>query len=161
MIGVDDPCWLTTLPHLVQPLADEWLVGLLLRCDLANGWSAGITGRYLRGSPTAPPISNQTLSAFAIARSFNLPRLATVLALPLDALRQTTFEAELMRLRAPDGPDVERLAMIDDLTSPILDAHVFQDRPESPRPAPNPLTLALHWRLRGPSRPWAGTALRW
>jgi len=105
MIGVDDPRWLTTLPHLVRPLADEWLVGLLLRCDLVNGWPAGTTGRYLRRSPTAPPISNQALWAFATARSLNLPRLAALLALPLDALRQTTFEAELLRLRAPDrGP---------------------------------------------------------
>lgn len=38
-----DPRWSTTLPHRVQPVPDEWLVGLVLRCDLVNGWAAGTT----------------------------------------------------------------------------------------------------------------------
>lgn len=111
MIGVDDPRWLSTVPHLVRPMADEWLVGLLLRCDLANGWTAGTTGRQLRRSPTSPPISNQALWAFATARSFNLPRLAGLLATPLDALRQTTFEAALMRLRTPSRAGPRRMVV--------------------------------------------------
>jgi hypothetical protein len=111
VIGVDDSRWLTTLPHLVRPLSDEWLVGLLLRCDLANGWSAGTTGRQLRRSPTSPPISTQTLCAFAAARTLNLPRLAALLAMPLGSLRQTTFEAELMRLRTPGRAGPRRLVV--------------------------------------------------
>ncbi len=111
MIGVDDPRWLATLPHVVWPLADEWLVGLLLRCDLVNGWSAGTTGRQLRRSPTSLFISNQTLGAFATARSFNLPRLAALLAMPLGTLRQTTFEVELVRLQTPSRAGPRRMVV--------------------------------------------------
>ena len=32
-IPFSDPAWKTTFPFLVEPMTDEWLVGLLLRCD--------------------------------------------------------------------------------------------------------------------------------
>ena len=38
-----DPAWQTTFPFLVAPLANEWLVGFLLRCDEANHWGSGTT----------------------------------------------------------------------------------------------------------------------
>ncbi|HZU05990.1 MAG TPA: TniQ family protein [Chloroflexota bacterium] len=111
MIGVDAPRWLTTLPHLVTPLADEWLVGLLLRCDLANGWSAGTTGRRLRRSPTSLNILDKALGAFATARTLDLAGLAALLAVPLSSLHQTTFAAGLTRLRAPGQPTPRRMAV--------------------------------------------------
>jgi hypothetical protein len=40
---LDDPAWQTTFPHRVGPLPDEWLTGLLLRCDEENGWESGTT----------------------------------------------------------------------------------------------------------------------
>ncbi len=45
-----NPEWFSTLPQRVSPLADEWLPGLLLRCDEANEWSSGTTFRYLRAN---------------------------------------------------------------------------------------------------------------
>ena len=33
-IPFSDPAWKTTFPFLVEPRANEWLVGLLLHCDL-------------------------------------------------------------------------------------------------------------------------------
>jgi hypothetical protein len=46
-IGLDDPRWLTTLPQVVSPRDDEWLGGLLLRCDAANGWASRTTVAHL------------------------------------------------------------------------------------------------------------------
>lgn len=101
MIACDDPHWRSTLPHLVRPLEDEWLVGLLLRCDLANGWTAGTTTRGLRRPTSAVNILDMTMGAFATGRAFDLPRLADLLAVPLGSLQQATFEAGLDRLRGP------------------------------------------------------------
>ena len=35
-IYISDPEWQETFPHWVAPLQDEWLAGLLLRCDEVN-----------------------------------------------------------------------------------------------------------------------------
>ena len=96
-----DPRWSTTLPHRVQPVPDEWLVGLVLRCDLVNGWAAGTTARGLHAHPISLTILGEKLGAFAYARTIDLSRLAGLLAVPVASLRQTTFEAGLERLRAP------------------------------------------------------------
>jgi hypothetical protein len=111
MIGCDDPRWRSTVPHLVTPLGDEWLVGLVLRCDLANGWPAGTTARGLRRSPTSLNILDKTLGAFATGRALDLSRLAERLALPLTALRGATFEAGLEKLRASGQPTPRRLTL--------------------------------------------------
>ncbi len=47
-LPLGDPAWFTTFPHRVRPIADEWLPGLLLRCDEANAWNSGTTFRSLR-----------------------------------------------------------------------------------------------------------------
>ncbi len=48
-IPLADPAWRTTFPHLVAPLPNEWIAGLLLRCDEANFWGSGTTlGHILR-----------------------------------------------------------------------------------------------------------------
>lgn len=111
MIGVDNLQWLTTVPHVVTPLADEWLVGLLLRCELANGWSAGTLGRRLHRSPTSLDLLDKTLGTFATARALDLLRLAALLAVPLGSLQQTTFETGLMRLRASGQARPRRVAI--------------------------------------------------
>lgn len=110
-IGFDDPRWRSSVPHLVTPLEDEWLVGLVLRCDLANGWSAGTTGRRLRRSPTSLTILDKTLGAFATARTLDLSRLAELLAVPLASLQRTTFEAGLDRLRIPGQATPRRIVI--------------------------------------------------
>src|SRR5712692_3066641 len=40
---ISDPAWQTTFPFLVAPYEDEWLTGLLLRCDETNHWGSGTT----------------------------------------------------------------------------------------------------------------------
>lgn len=35
-IAFSDPGWQATFPHRVTPLYEEWLAGLLLRCDEIN-----------------------------------------------------------------------------------------------------------------------------
>ena len=47
-LSLGDPDWFATFPHRVSPIADEWLPGLLLRCDEANDWTSGTTFRHLR-----------------------------------------------------------------------------------------------------------------
>jgi transposase len=109
MIGPADPRWRATLPHRVAPLGDEWLAGLLLRCDRANGWAAGTAGRGLLHVPAPPEAPERTVAAFATARRLDLARLAELLAVPLPAVRRTTFEEGLTRLRAPGQATARRL----------------------------------------------------
>src|SRR6266536_3268901 len=42
-----EPGWLATFPHVGLPHPDEWLAGLLLRCDEMNNRESGTTWRYL------------------------------------------------------------------------------------------------------------------
>ena len=42
-VSITDPAWRTTFPLVVAPLAEEWLAGLLLRCDEVNRWDSGTT----------------------------------------------------------------------------------------------------------------------
>ena len=109
VIGFADPRWHATFPHLVTPLEDEWLVGLVLRCDLVNGWSAGTTGRSLRRLPTPQNVPERLVSAFATARTLDLTRFAELLAVPLPSLQQTTFADGLARLQTPDQATPRRI----------------------------------------------------
>ncbi len=48
-IHISDPAWRTTFPHLVAPLPNEWIAGVLLRCDERNFWGSGTAlGHVLR-----------------------------------------------------------------------------------------------------------------
>ena len=42
-IQIADPAWETTFPHRVEARLEEWLGGILLRCDEVNGWDSGTT----------------------------------------------------------------------------------------------------------------------
>src|SRR5712691_6440764 len=44
---MDTPAWQQTLPRRVTPFPDEWLPGLLLRCDEVNHWESRATLAYL------------------------------------------------------------------------------------------------------------------
>lgn len=101
-IYLDDPTWLTTLPHLAEPNHEEWLPSLLLRCDEVNSWNSGTTianllrysDRYLlRGKPN-----------WIVVPSSVLELLSQVLAVPSSTLVATTYQSELAHLYDTSSP---------------------------------------------------------
>jgi hypothetical protein len=100
-IPFSDPAWKTTFPFLVEPMTDEWLVGLLLRCDEANHWGSGttLTHMYRRNEKTTR--SDWT---FIAPSGFPFDDLADALAVPSEALVATTYLAELARIYGVADP---------------------------------------------------------
>jgi TniQ len=88
--------WFTTFPHRVSPIADEWLPGLLLRCDEANGWGSGTTFRYLREHTQLERLASGP--QLIVMPATLLERLAQLLLIPEKSLLPTTYHAELARL---------------------------------------------------------------
>lgn len=91
-----------TFPHRVTPLPDEWLPGLLLRCDEVNHWESRTTLTHLL-SPGPEKFHRcwrtETPNLIVIQPSaLNLDSLAQVLALPVSTLLATTYHTELARL---------------------------------------------------------------
>lgn len=101
-IYIDDPAWQTTFPRLVAPRRDEWLPGLLLRCDEVNGWGSRTTlAHLLRPGPEKFHRCWRTGTPNLIViphSSLNLDYLAQLLAAPTSALLATTYHAELARI---------------------------------------------------------------
>ncbi|MFL5587793.1 MAG: TniQ family protein [Ktedonobacteraceae bacterium] len=95
-IHISDPAWRTTFPYLVAPLPNEWLAGVLLRCDERNFWGSGTTlGYVLRpGSKQSAMNELSTIVPTVIA----LERLSHVLSVPVSRMLATTYLAELARL---------------------------------------------------------------
>ncbi len=104
--SIDDPRWLASVPQLVSPKDDEWLPGLLLRCDAVNGWNSRTTMAHL------VRLGNQQLRTFGRsdipnlivwgARAEYLQQVAQLLALSPRQVCSTTYTDELARLfRAP------------------------------------------------------------
>lgn len=106
-IHIADPAWQTTFPFLVAPMQDEWLTGLLLRCDEANHWGSGITLTHLFRMDEKP--TQQHLSLI-VASGVRLDYLAAALAVPLRSIRATTYQAELARLYAVADPQMTLLS---------------------------------------------------
>jgi hypothetical protein len=102
-VATGGPMWGATLPHLLVPRTDEWLLGLLLRCDLANGWFAGTTARLVAVAPLAesPRVSP---GFFIRATLFDLNRLAELIAVPAIAVANTTFKDALGRFNTRGSP---------------------------------------------------------
>lgn len=101
-ISQSDPLWQQTFPHRVMPLPDEWLPGLLLRCDEVNHWECRTTLTHLL-SPGPEKFHRcwrtETPNLIVIQpSSLNLDSLAQFLALPVSALLATTYHTELARL---------------------------------------------------------------
>lgn len=97
----EDPFYLT-FPHRLTPLPEEWLPGLLLRCDEVNHWASRTTLAYLlhpgpekfhRCWRTKTPNLSVILPS-----SLHLDHLARTLDISLEALLATTYQAELARL---------------------------------------------------------------
>jgi TniQ protein len=95
-VSIDDPAWRTSFPHLVAPLPDEWIAGLLLRCDEVNRWDSGTTLRYLLRSTEDPGIGFR--SSLIVFPPSILERLAQLLSVPFEYLLATTYHTELARL---------------------------------------------------------------
>ena len=106
-IHISDPAWQTTFPFLVAPMPDEWLTGLLLRCDEANHWGSGTTLAHLFRMDAKP--TQQHLSLI-VASGVKLDYLAAALAVPLRSIRATTYQAELARLYAVADPQIALLS---------------------------------------------------
>jgi hypothetical protein len=88
-------------------MQDEWLTGLLLRCDEANHWGSGMTLAHLFRLDAKP--TQQHLSLI-VASGVKLDYLAAALAVPLHSIRATTYQAELARLYAVADPQLALLS---------------------------------------------------
>ena len=98
-VYITDPNWLTTFPHLVAPLPDECLAGLLLRCDEANDWVGGTTLAHILRSIKPRPSKLWVDTPNLITSSvLNLSELAQLLAIPTSVLLSTTYGVELNRI---------------------------------------------------------------
>jgi hypothetical protein len=99
---IDDPRWLTTVPHLVSPREDEWLPGILLRCDAANGWASRTTVAHLMrvGNKRMRETWRSDLPNLIVWGKTGgyLQPLAQLLALSPQQVRATTYTDELARL---------------------------------------------------------------
>jgi TniQ len=102
ILTLDDPEWLSTFPRLVTPLAEEWLGGLLLRCDETNLWESGATLNLLK------QVSNWGTNVEApqlmVSAQFSFEDLAKWLASSVDKLLATTYLVELRRCQEVSQP---------------------------------------------------------
>lgn len=95
-IHISDPAWRTTFPHIVTPLPDEWIAGVLLRCDERNFWGSGTTLKYVLRQGSKQSAMNE-LSTI-VPTVIDLEKLAQVLFVPASRIVATTYLAELARL---------------------------------------------------------------
>src|SRR6266566_8905998 len=95
-IHISDPAWRTTFPYLVAPLPNEWLAGVLLRCDERNCWGSGTTLGYVLRPGSKQSAMNE-LSTI-VPTVIDLEMLAQVLSVPVSHMVATTYLAELARL---------------------------------------------------------------
>ncbi len=99
-VPLSDPAWQTTVPRLVTPCTDEWLAGLLLRCDELNHWNSGATCAPYVQSLHLPPRLKRVVRASALIVP-PVPLLAYLIqafAIPKSQLLATTYQSELARL---------------------------------------------------------------
>jgi TniQ len=112
-VYITDPAWWTTFPHLVAPLPDEWLLGLLLRCDEENHWPSKTTlleilrpgpERFRRFWYMNPP--NLTVIQPSLLK---INYIVQFLDIPPDAILATTYHTELARYYGKDSPHPKNL----------------------------------------------------
>ena len=101
-IYITDPAWRKTFPHLVAPLPDEWLAGLLLRCDKVNGWESGTTLAHLKNASSRKQAIG--VSQLIIPTWMSFDALEEWLALPRRDLLATTYLVELARCQGVLSP---------------------------------------------------------
>jgi hypothetical protein len=105
-VYLDDPAWQRTFPFRVAPSQGEWLAGLLLRCDEVNHWGSGATFVHLLRANHKSVTNDLSL---VLPSSLNLEDLAQALAVPLQAVIETTYQAELARLYGVTDPQTTLL----------------------------------------------------
>jgi hypothetical protein len=107
-LSLSDPAWNTTLPHRLSPLADELLLGLLLRCDEVNHWEGRTTLAYLFRSSRNRSL-NGALHLVVVA-PWVIDTLDHLLLVPQSMLLATTYAVELARLYGTDSPHATKLS---------------------------------------------------
>src|SRR5713101_6162909 len=127
LLLLDNPAWLTTFPHRVTPLPDEWLAGLLLRCDEVNHWESRTTLTHLLASgPEKFHRCWRTENPYLVLIqpcSLNLEYLAKRLSVPTTTLLATTYHKELLSLYDQEKPHPRLLPPF--LLSPLLLLFLF------------------------------------
>lgn len=91
-----ESAWLVTFPHVGTPHSDEWLAGLLLRCDEMNHRESGTTWRYLLRTTKHPGFGPG--SPLIVVPEAILESLAQRLTISRERLLATTYARELARL---------------------------------------------------------------
>jgi TniQ protein len=109
LLAPDDPEWLTTFPCRVAPLPDEWLTGLLLRCDEVNCWESGTTFWFTTTASTAGDKQRwkrnmkdrqrwkHNIPNFFLPHLVNISSLAHSLGITERLCVSTTYYEELIR----------------------------------------------------------------
>ncbi len=95
-VFLHQPAWQTTFPRLIEPLPDEWLASLLLRCDEVNTWGSGTTCAALQR--VHPNKSRWQTTNMICPPEDPLSTLAEWLAVPLTTILATTYRQELIPL---------------------------------------------------------------
>jgi len=96
-IYITDPAWRKTFPHLVAPLPDEGISGLLLRCDEFNHWESGATVAHLIS--TVYQSSSRPYRFNVIEPSLvHLKYLSQMLAIPISSIVATTYRSGMKAL---------------------------------------------------------------
>jgi len=96
-VHISDDAWMMTFPHRVAPLPDEWLPGLLLRCDEVNQWDSGTTLAHLRRMHARKSYWLRANNFITLPVEI-LNDLAEWLGGSLKALLATTYQVELARI---------------------------------------------------------------
>ncbi|GHO90781.1 hypothetical protein KSF_008290 [Reticulibacter mediterranei] len=105
---LNEAAWQNMFPHRVIPMPDEWLPGLLLRCDEVNHWGNRTTLTHLlAASPEKFHRCWRTANPYLVLiqpSSLNLDYLAQRLSIPTTTLLTTTYHSELLRLYDKERP---------------------------------------------------------
>jgi len=99
--------WFQTFPLVVSPRADEWVAGLLLRCDEANLWESG--GTLTHVLQTARKTDQKKDANLILPALRVIGQLAECLALPMEQVLATTFYTELARCYGTASPHAAQL----------------------------------------------------
>ncbi|HEX8230556.1 MAG TPA: hypothetical protein VF826_14755 [Chloroflexia bacterium] len=89
-----DAQWHQTFPHLIPLIDEEWLLGLLLRCDEINGWPSGTTACFL-GKYSIGPGSLAKPALYITGSVLDLDRLAAAMGEDVEQVERTTFAGAL------------------------------------------------------------------
>ncbi len=112
-VRLAQPAWHLTFPHRVVPRPDEWLPGVLLRCDEANHWGSETT--FSQILHPHHDISHKKLltdmSHLVVPSVLRLDHLSELLAVSLRAIIATTYQSELARIFSPSLPRAQQLGL--------------------------------------------------